>query len=37
VVTGKYGDEATKYLWTIDERGINIALENPRFQLLAVI
>jgi len=27
VVTGKVDDDATKYLFTIDERGINIALE----------
>jgi len=27
VVQGKHGDKATKYLWTIDDRGINCALE----------
>ena len=27
VVLGKHGDDATRYLWTIDERGINTALE----------
>lgn len=26
-VQGRHGDDATKYLWTIDERGINLALE----------
>jgi hypothetical protein len=27
VSMGKYGDEAKKYLWTIDEAGINVGLE----------
>lgn len=27
VVQGKHGDTDTKYLWTIDRRGVNIALE----------
>lgn len=27
VITGSIDDAATKYLWTIDERGINVALE----------
>jgi hypothetical protein len=30
-VLGTHGDPATKYLWTIDERGINIALESTPF------
>ncbi len=28
VVTGAYGTDGGRYLWTVDERGINIALEN---------
>src|SRR5262249_39811878 len=31
VVQGQHGDAATKYLWTIDERAINIALESTPF------
>ncbi|WP_308915897.1 hypothetical protein [Jannaschia sp. LMIT008] len=31
VVPGTHGDDAAKYLWTIDERGINIALEQTPF------
>jgi hypothetical protein len=31
VVTGAHNDPETKYLWTIDERGINIALEKTPF------
>ena len=27
VVQGNHGDKATRYLWTIDERGINLARE----------
>ncbi len=25
---GKYGDQSKKYLWTIDDNGINVGLEN---------
>ncbi|MCA6410435.1 MAG: fibronectin type III domain-containing protein, partial [Cytophagales bacterium] len=31
VIAGEHGDVSTKYLWTIDERGINIALEKTPF------
>ncbi len=31
VVSGTHGDAATKYLWTIDDRGINTALEQIPF------
>ena len=31
VVNGTHGDRKTKYLWTIDERGINIAREATPF------
>jgi hypothetical protein len=31
VVEGAHGDVATKYLWTIDDRGINIGLESTPF------
>jgi hypothetical protein len=31
VVLGKHGDPATKYLWTVDARGINLALERTPF------
>ena len=31
VIQGAHGDDATKYLWTIDERGINTALEQTPF------
>lgn len=30
-IAGEPGDPDSKYLWTIDDRGINIALENTRF------
>src|SRR6516162_10717 len=29
---GKHPDKATKYLWTIDDRGVNCALELTPFQ-----
>ena len=31
VLLGSHGEPATKYLWTIDERGINVALEQTEF------
>jgi hypothetical protein len=31
IITGEHGDLNTKYLWTIDERGINTALEKTPF------
>jgi hypothetical protein len=31
VITGPHGDAATKYIWTIDERGANVALERTPF------
>jgi hypothetical protein len=31
VTTGMRPDEATKYLWTVDERGVNLALEKTPF------
>ena len=31
VQLGQHGDPATKYLWTIDRRGINVALEKTPF------
>lgn len=31
VVEGSRGDPDSKYLWTLDDRGINIALENTPF------
>jgi hypothetical protein len=31
VAIGKHGDRQTKYLWTIDDRGINLALEMTPF------
>jgi hypothetical protein len=31
VVTGDHGDPATRYLFTVDERGVNIALEQTPF------
>ncbi|MFD8112897.1 hypothetical protein [Streptomyces microflavus] len=31
VETGEHGDEDSKYLWTIDERGVNAALERTPF------
>ena len=31
VATGPYGNPSTKYLWTIDNRGVNIALEETPF------
>ena len=30
-VKGSHGDAATTYLWTIDDRGVNIALEQTPF------
>ena len=35
--TGKYGDAATKYLWTIDDNGINVGLENTSIGKNSVI
>jgi len=31
VVTGDYGDKNSKYLWTIDKRGINVIQESTAF------
>ncbi len=31
VILGSHGDQTTKYLWTIDSRGVNIALEQTPF------
>lgn len=31
VVLGTHGDDATKYLWTIDQGGVNAALESTPF------
>jgi hypothetical protein len=31
VTTGMRPDEAAKYLWTVDERGVNLALEKTPF------
>jgi hypothetical protein len=31
VTTGKYGDKEARYLWTIDDRGINCALARTPF------
>jgi hypothetical protein len=31
VILGTHGDDATRYLWTIDNRGVNLAFEHTTF------